>query len=287
MAPVHGPAVPRRRLGVELRRLREEARLTLEQVAEQLECSTSKISRLETGKGIPKARDVRDMLAMYDAGDAKTRERLLRWVRDGQQQGWWHDYADVIGEKWDTFVALESDAAAMYAYETTVVHGLLQTPEYARAIGEVILTDPAESDLDMFVELRMLRQQVLERDESALRLHVVMEETAIYRPVGGLDVFRGQLAHLLEMTDHPSVNLQVLPLKMGAHAAMGVAFALLTFAEEAGHDIVYVEGVGGAVVLEHERGVAAYRHVFDEIARRALDGENSAAFIASILQGSD
>jgi hypothetical protein len=293
MAQLRGPAVPRRRLGAELRRLREGAGCSLEQAAAHLECSTSKISRLETGKGVPRIRDVRDLVDLYGLRDQRLRDRMARWVREGQQQGWWHDYTDVIGDKWDTFMALEADAAAMYSYETAVVHGLLQTADYARAIGRAVLSDPTDGELDRFVQVRLLRQRVLDGDGgddgdgSGLRLHVIVEETAVYRPVGGLEVFRGQLAHLLDMADHPAVRLQVLPLTMGAHAAMGIAFALMTFEGEDTHDVVYVEGIGGAVVIEHERGVAPYRQAFTLIESMALGRRESVDFIAAILQGSD
>lgn len=290
MAPLRGPAVPRRRLGAELRRLREEAGATLEQAAAHLECSTSKISRLETGKGIPRIRDVRDLVDLYQVHDQRLRDRLARWVREGQQQGWWHDYADVMYDKSETFVSLEADAEAMYAYETTVVHGLLQTPAYTRAIGEVLFTDPTQVELDKFVELRSLRQhRVFSREEGPLRLHVIMEEPVIYRPVGGPQVMRGQLERLIEMADHPAVTIQVLPLDVGAHQAMGNAFVLLTFADpDPGQEgVIYAEGVGGATILDHERGVTQYRAAFDGISRRALDLRKSVSFITDMLRGED
>jgi transcriptional regulator with XRE-family HTH domain len=287
MTPVRGPAVPRRRLGAELRRLREDAGLLIEQAAEQLECSTSKISRLETGKGIPKARDVRDLLTIYGIADAKVRDRLIRWAREGQQQGWWHDFSEVLGDKEATFVALEADAASMRSFEATVVHGLLQTPAYTREIGKVALAGLPDADLDLFVELRQQRQQILLRDEAALDLHVIIEEPVIYRPVGGPELMREQLAHLIEVADRPSVTIQILPLTVGIHPAIAGSFALLAFADDIDHGVVYAEGVGGAVILEQRKDVTTYTRAFDEIRRRALEPEASVKFIASILQGTD
>ncbi|MGH7278596.1 MAG: helix-turn-helix domain-containing protein [Candidatus Rokuibacteriota bacterium] len=283
MAPVRGPAVPRRRLGAELRRLREDAGLLIEQVAEQLECSTSKISRLETGKGIPKARDVRDMLAMYGVTDGKVRDRLLRWVRDGQQHGWWHGYSAVIDEKMEALVALEADAGSMRSYETTIIHGLLQTPDYMREVGKAVYADSSPADLDLFVELRRHRQEVLFREEGALDLHLVMEETALYRPVGGPKVFRNQLEHLLKAVRRENVRIQILPLSTGVHPAMGGSFALLSFPDDVDHGVVFAESARGVVTLEHAKDVATYAHVFDEISRRALDFDESVTFIASVL----
>jgi transcriptional regulator with XRE-family HTH domain len=274
-------------LGAELRRLREDAGMLIEQVAEQLECSTSKISRLETGKGIPKARDVRDMLTMYGVTDGKVRDRMIRWAREGQQQGWWHEFSGVIDEKVEAFVALEADAASMRSYETAIIHGLLQTPEYMREVGKAIFADPTPADLDLFVELRQHRQEVLFREEVALELHLIMEEVALYRPVGGPKVFRDQLEHLLAMVKRENVTIQILPLSTGVHPAMGGSFALLSFPDDVDHGVVFAESARGAVTLEHAKDVATYAHVFDEISRRALDIDESVTFIASVLQGSD
>lgn len=288
MAPVRGPAVPRRRLGAELRRLREEAGLLIEQVAEELECSTSKISRLETGKGIPKTRDIRDMLGLYGVRDGRVRDRLIRWVREGQQQGWWQDFSEVIPDsKHETFVALEADAVTMRSYENTLIHGLLQIPGYSREIAKVVLDEPTPADLELFVELRQHRQQTLIQPESALTLHVVLEEPALYRPVGGAAIMREQLVHLIEMAHHRSVTLQILPLAVGVHPALTGSFALLAFADESDHGVVYSEGVGGGVILEHAKDVRTYTQAFHEISRRALDTKTSVEFIASILKGTD
>jgi transcriptional regulator with XRE-family HTH domain len=287
MTPVRGPAVPRRRLGAELRRLREEAKMRIEQVAEALECSASKISRLETGKGIPKARDVKDLLTLYGVTDAKIRDRLVRWAREGQQQGWWHDFSGVLDAKDETFVALEADAVSMRSYETTLVHGLLQTADYAREVGAVIRTDPSPADVELFVELRMHRQEILLRAEPAFDLHVIMEEPCLRRPVGGPAVMRSQLRHLVEMADRPNVTLQILPLAVGVHPAITGSFVLLAFADDIDHGVVYAEGVGGAIFLEHAKDVMTYTRAFDEIRRRALNADASVKFIASILRDSN
>jgi transcriptional regulator with XRE-family HTH domain len=285
MTPVRGPAVPRRRLGAELRRLREEAKMRIEQVAEALECSTSKISRLETGKGIPKARDVKDLLTLYGVTDTKVRDQLIRWACDGQQQGWWHDFSEVLDEKEETFVALEADAASMRSYETMLVHGLLQTVDYMREIAKVLLEGAPKAEIDLFVELRKHRQEVLSRTEGALELHVIMEEPALYRPVGGPEVMREQLGHLLRMAERPNVTLQVLPLSIGIHPALTGSFQLLAFPDGIDHGVVYAEGVGGAVVLEHAKDVATYTRAFDVLRRRALNTDDSVNFIAGVLPG--
>lgn len=286
MPPSWGPAVPRRRLGAELRSLREGAGFLIEQVAQELECSTSKISRLETGKGIPRARDVRDMLTIYGVVDARVRDRLLRWARDGQQQGWWHDFSGILAEKEEAFVALEADAASMRSYDTTVVHGLLQTEAYAREIATGIRVGPELVDMEMFVQLRRHRQEVLRRDKGPLDLHVIMEEAALYRPVGGVTVLREQLTYLLDVAGYPNIILQVLPLATGVHPALTGSFALLAF-DDVDDGVVFAEGVAGGAILENARDVEAYALVFEEIRRRALSPEDSVTFIASILQGSD
>jgi transcriptional regulator with XRE-family HTH domain len=127
------PLLPRRRLGAELKKLREKARLRLDDVATQLMISSSKLSRLENGQGIPQQRDVRDLINFYKVAGTPLAERLMRWTREGRRQGWWKDYPDVVDELLDAYLAMESEASVMRSFAPTVLPGLLQTETYARA----------------------------------------------------------------------------------------------------------------------------------------------------------
>ncbi|MGH3836395.1 MAG: helix-turn-helix domain-containing protein, partial [Pseudonocardiaceae bacterium] len=257
MSPVRGPVVPRRRLGAELRALRDQAGLTIEEVAKELECSVSKVSRLETGQGIPKSRDVRDLLDRYGVTDQAHRDRLMRWVRDGQRQGWWDDFSDVLApdpedpllpDNLSRYVALEQDASEVRSFETIVFHGLLQTENYARAILNTLSTADEEAT-DRLVELRMRRQRRLYAEEDPLIVHMVLDEAVLYRPVGGKQVMRGQLKRLLDDAQRPNITIRVLPFSIGAHRSLAGSFVVLAFADSDDNDLVYIEGHVGDLYL--------------------------------------
>lgn len=290
MAPIRGPVVPRRRLGAELRRLREEAGLLIEQVAGELECSTSKISRLETGKGMPRLRDIRDMLALYGVGDAGIRESLTRWAREGQRAGWWEKYSDVLRsgalrpDQLGTYIALESDATTMRIFQLAVVPGLLQTGAYATTVlGAALVRPHGKHELGRLVELRLRRQEVLRRSADPLRLHCVLDEAVLRRPVGGNRVMAGQLEALLDAAGLPNITIQVLPFSVGVHPGISGSFAVLEFEDAADHDRVYVESHAGSMYLEQKSDVVAYRQLFDEVSNRAPDSAETTELIASQL----
>lgn len=296
MSPGLGPVAPRRRLGAELRRLREGAGLKIEQVAAELECSVSKVSRLETGKGIPKARDVRDLLDRYRVTDAAQRDRLFRWGRDGQRQGWWSEYSDVlvadlddrlVPDGWDRYVALEADAAAIASFEPLVVHGLLQTEEYARAVLGALssaTTAREQSRFDRWIEVRMRRQQRLYADQP-LRLDLVLDEAALRRPIGGDGAMRRQLQRLLDDSERPGITIQVLPFSVGMHRAIAGSFVLLRFEDADDHDMVYIESHVGNLYLERTEDVATYEGLVESLHGAALDVQRSRDLIATLRDG--
>lgn len=289
MPPIRGPAVPRRRLGTELRRLRENAGLLIEDVATELECSTSKISRLETGKGIPKVRDIRDMLDMYAVDDRVLRDRMLRWARQGQQQGWWHHYVDVLQEETpvpvhlDTYIAFESDASAYLTFQTTLMPGLLQTAAYARAVIESLAFRYNARDVDRLVEVRMRRQQILSRAEAPLRLHAVIDEAVLSRPIGDHQVMQDQLQALTRAAEQPSITVQVLPFAVGLHQGLVGSFELLEFSDAEDHDLLCVEKLTGNSYSEADEEIMRYRQAFRDVCKKALDPARSTAFIEAAL----
>ncbi|MDQ3825726.1 MAG: helix-turn-helix domain-containing protein [Actinomycetota bacterium] len=292
MSPVRGPVVPRRRLGAELRALREQAGLTIEEVAKELECSVSKISRLETGQGIPKGRDIRDLLDRFGVTDHARRDQMMRWVREGQRQGWWHDFSDVLApdpedpllpDNLSRYVALEQDASAVRSFESTVVHGLLQTEDYARAVLTALSTADAEAT-DRLVELRMRRQERLYVDEDPLRIHVILDEAVLHRPVGGEQVMQAQLKRLVADAQRPNITIQVLPFSVGAHQATAGSFVVLAFPDSDDNDLVYVEGHLGDIYLEKEHDVDVYERMFDKLVDISMTAEQSVAFVTTVLR---
>lgn len=270
-----GPVVTRRRLGGELKRLRDRSGLKLEDVARRLECSPSKISRLENGKGIPKSRDVRDMLDVYGIGDGEQRERLLEWSRTGQARMWWSDYADVLPPGFDTYVELEWDAAEIHAYESHVVHGLLQTPDYARGVlSDAWRSSYSADQIERMVEVRLKRQEALTADHG-LTFHCVLDESALYRVAGSPEVLRGQIEHLIEMAAADHVDVRILPFTAGLVATSLSSFAKLTFADGLEHGLVYVERPGGAEFLADASEIALHEARLEMVLGAALTEEAS------------
>ncbi|MPZ64625.1 MAG: helix-turn-helix domain-containing protein [Pseudonocardiaceae bacterium] len=292
MSAEGGPSIPRRRLGFELRRLREAARLRIEDVAADLECSVSKVSRLETGKGIPKVRDVRDLLQRYGVDDPQYHERVMRWAREGQSQGWWTQYSDVLVQDphdplmaahLERYVALEADAELIETFEPIVVYGLLQTEDYARAILQVLSTNTSPALLDRVIEVRLRRQQRLYAAADRLSLHLVIDESVLHRRVGGDRVMQQQLRRLLEDGERDNIDIRVMPFHNGAHPAVAGSFVLLDFPETPVHDVVYIESHLGNVYLEKDADVDAYTKLFRSLSGSALTPADSAALIESLL----
>jgi transcriptional regulator with XRE-family HTH domain len=282
MASEHSPTVRRRRLALELRRLREAARLTCEEVAEHLECSASKISRVETGRVSVSPRDVRDMLELYSVPAAQ-REGLVQLARDSRQKGWWHAFSDTMQPQFATYVGLESAASEIRIYEVSLIPGLLQTEDYARAvIRSGMMSSPSE-DVERSVALRMARQPALTRDDPP-KVWAVLDEAALRRRVGGSGLMRLQLEHLLDQAALPNVAVQVIPFGGGAHPAMGRPFIILVFPERVDTDVVYLEDLTSALYVEDVAEVDRYNVFFNHLRATALSFDDSAALITSVLK---
>ena len=205
-----GPTVRRRRLGTELRRLREANGLKLEEVAAQLGVAPSTLSRIETGKAPTKSAYLSQMLETYGVTDAEQRQVLVDMAREGHRKGWWAAYDDVLPSGFDIYVGLEAETAAIRGYEISVVHGLLQTPDYARAVLREMFPRHTAEQIGRLVDLRIERQRRLD-DDPPLELWAILDEAVIRRPVGGTAVMCAQLEHLLAMAERPGLTLQILP----------------------------------------------------------------------------
>jgi len=270
-----GPAGPRRRLGAELRRLRNGAGLHLDQVALRLHCSTSKISRLETGKGIPKPADVRELIKIYDVAADTERDMLMRLVRESRTEGWWASYTDgVAPERFfldapGRYAVLETDAVALWSFDIGALHGLLQIPDYTRAVLSAQLPHHSTQAIEQLVELRLRRQERL-RGPSPLRLTAVLDESVLFRVVGAPDVMTAQMRHLLDLMELPHIVVRVLPFTAGLLRAHLDHFMLLEIPDDLGSDLVYIEGHAGETFLEAEHDVALYRDVFADALDRSL-----------------
>jgi transcriptional regulator with XRE-family HTH domain len=287
MAAPQSPVGSRRRLGAELRRLRLKTGLTLDDVAELMTCSTSKISRLETGKGIPKVPDVRELMRIYGVASDTERDMLLRLVRDGRQHGWWESLTDgVQPERFmmdspSRYAALESDATAVRSFDVTLVHGLLQTESYVRTVISAILPHHSAEEIERLVALRLKRQEALHRVEpDPLTLVAVLDEGVLCRPVGGSTVMREQLEHILDVSELSNVTVRVVPFSVGMLRAHAGTFVLLDIPDELGSDVVYMESQAGETYLTGSSDVDLYKDVFVDVLRHALSPDESRAVVS-------
>jgi transcriptional regulator with XRE-family HTH domain len=276
------PTVRRRRLALELRRFRESARLTCEEVAEHLECSASKISRIETGRVSVSPRDVRDMLDLYGV-PGEQRDDLVQLARESRHKGWWHAYSDAIQPRFATYIGLENAASEIRIYEVALIPALLQTQDYARAVITAGSVGASDDVAERSVAVLMARQPLLTGDDPP-RVWAVLDEAALRRRVGGAGLMRLQLEHLLEVSGLPNVALQVLPFGAGAHPAMGRPFVILAFPERADSDVVYLEDLTSALYVEDVAEVDRYNVFFDHLRATALSFSDSAALIQSALK---
>lgn len=275
MRDVRSPTLRRRELGTLLRTLRNERNLTVEQVAAQLLCSPSKVSRMETGQRGATARDIRDLCDIYRVTDPAQRENLTMLAAEGKQQGWWQAYEL---DYFATYVGLEEAATAVRGYQSSVIPGLLQTPAYARAMAEVIVPEVTSSRVDELVEVKMRRQALLAKDPP-LPLSVILDEAVLHRVVGSPAAMRAQLDHLVEASELYEVTIQIIPYSVGAHPAMESTFSILDFNDPV-PSVVYVEGLVGFIYIERPQDIARYERVFDSLQRIALSPQQSLRVIA-------
>jgi transcriptional regulator with XRE-family HTH domain len=270
------PTGRRRRLGAELRRLREAAGLTIDRVAEELECSPSKVSRIETGQVSATPRDVRDMLGLYRVDDDRL-EAMVQVAREARQRGWWQKFVDVP-DGVPAYVGLETAATSIDIYMALLVPALLQTPDYARAVIAAVRPDLPPSEIGRRVELRLRRQELLDQERPP-RMRVLLDDTVLRRPVGGSGVMAAQRRRLLADADRPAVTVQVLEAGAGAHAGMDGPFTIFGFQAPAERDVVALDSAADALYLEGPEDVARYRRVFELLLPAARSPEDSAAII--------
>jgi hypothetical protein len=257
--------------------------MTCEEAAVRLECSPSKISRVETGRVRIHPRDVRDLLELYGAGEEQC-AALLAIAREARERGWWHSFFGELPKLYLTFIGLEAEAARVRTYEPQLVPGLLQTEAYARALRrrEPLRWEPEETE--SFIAARMARQSHLTRADP-LHLWAILDEAVIRRTVGGDDVMRRQLQHILDIGRLPHVTVQVIPFAAGAHPAMEGAFTILEFPDPADPQLVYLEHLTSSLYLEQEQEIAWYGLAFDHALRSALSPEDSRKLIMEAVIG--
>jgi transcriptional regulator with XRE-family HTH domain len=275
------PTVRRRRLGQELRRLRELKNMTAEEVADRLLVSQSKISRLENGRRSISQRDVRDLCNVYEVEDHRIVDSLMHMAKESRQQGWWHAFGDI---PYSVYIGLETDAASLRVYEPQVVPGLLQTRGYAEAVCEGALPEASPGDIEKRVQVRMRRQERVTDSRHPLRLWAVLDESALRRAVGGRQTMVEQLERLNEMSQLPHVTVQVMPFEMGAHPGVNGQYAILEFPDASDSSVVYLEGVTSDLYLEKTHDVQSYSVMYEHLRAEALNPDQTREFIEKVAK---
>ncbi|MCO5996526.1 helix-turn-helix domain-containing protein [Actinoallomurus rhizosphaericola] len=280
MTEPHSPTVRGRKLASELRRLRKDVDLAVEEAAAQLGWSRFKVSRIEKAQTKPTVADLRAMLDLYGVDNAN-HAALIELHKNSWRRGWWTDYSDVFR---GSYVALEDDAATIEEWSPQLIPGLLQTDDYARAVIRASLPGD-EAVVQRRVQARSARRTLLGRtDRIAPTFIAIIDESALRRPIGGPEVMRSQLRALLDAARRPNVSLRVLPYAAGAHPGLDGPFIILSFPEQLAPDVAYVETKGGDIYAESAADVRRFRVDFGNISAAALTPEESMEFIAAVIK---
>ncbi|GAA0944152.1 helix-turn-helix transcriptional regulator [Pseudonocardia zijingensis] len=282
------PVLSRRTLGTELRRLREAAGVAVSRAAEELDCSVSKISRIETGLSTPRRPEIDTLLRLYEAPSA--REELVQLAGEGKQAAWYDSYGDLLapGSTLHRFIGLEAGASVLRQFSPAAVPGLLQTESYARAI--ITASQPAVSGeaLDTMIRMRLDRKGVLTREPEPLRVAALLDESVLRRPAHGPGVMREQVEHLCRIVEEPSptIEVRVLPFSLGLHGLLGGAFQILSF-DHGESDVIFFEGQDGGGLQEKADIVQAHSDRLDTAWKQALEGRELLRFLQEVTDTYD
>ena len=271
------PTVRRRELGALLRSLRNERGWTVEEVAERLRVSSSKVSRLETGQRGANAGDIRTLCDLYEVADDQ-RQHFMDLAREGKQRAWWQP----LGLPYPTYVGLEAEATSISDFGLGFMPGLLQTPAYARAVLRAAVPRWVPEVVEQRVQGRMTRQQIL-FSEQPPEFEAVVDEAVLHRVVGSPAVMRDQLEHVVELTDLQHVTLRVIPYDAGALPAGNNKFIILRLPLPEVSDVVFIEGLTGDLYLHEPRDVEGYTTTFRALARLAASPDNTQKIIAAMI----
>jgi transcriptional regulator with XRE-family HTH domain len=284
-AHMAGPTIRRRQLGRRLRSIREAANQTPKEAAKWIRVTESTLSRVETGKVAPKLAHIRGLCQLYGI-ESPDSDALLRMAREANQTGWWVAYGDTVPNWFRDYIGLEGDTSELHTYDPELIHGLLQTPDYVRAVRLAAQPHAMPGDLERSVELRQARQDNITKTKPP-KLTAVMSEGALRRLVGGPEVMRGQLQHLLEMSELGHVDIRVLSFEAGAHPAMISPFTILHFPGDDEDDdmaAVYLENDLGGLVQERPRDIERYEWIFQQVKKAALPRKQSRQLIATLME---
>jgi transcriptional regulator with XRE-family HTH domain len=276
------PTLRLRRLAAEMRRRREEAGLTQDEVFERTSINQATLYRVENALSRPQVRTLRALLDLYGVNSERT-AYLLTLLRESDQRGWLETIDADLPERLTTYIELEDEARTVLNYESSFVPGLLQTEDYARSLIRGVLPEATRAEVDGRVEVRMRRQEVLTR-ESPIRFWAIVGEGALRHRVGGIEVMRRQMLRLAEAADEPNITLQVLPFEAGAHPGMLGSFHVLNFDHEEFPNIVYIDSMAGDLFLDAPADIERYTVIFQYLRAIALSPEGSVDLITKLAE---
>ncbi|MFE3721245.1 helix-turn-helix domain-containing protein [Streptomyces cyaneofuscatus] len=275
------PTVRRRRLGAELKRLREKAGVSMEDAAERIGGDKPKISRQENGRqGVSKL-EIEALLALYEVSDDRLRTALTTLAREGRRKGWWAQYSDILPAGFQERLSIESDAARILTFQSMLVPGLLQTAEYATEVIRAAGKSATEDQLKSYIEVRASRQEIFARDNPPQYV-CLLDEAVLRREVGGPAVMAAQLGKILEVNNPPKLTIQVVPLSQGWHAGADGAFNIYSYPDPMDLDVVNLDYLDGALYLEEDLPVERYQLAFDELRATALASRQSMELVSSV-----
>ncbi|UBU11156.1 helix-turn-helix domain-containing protein [Nonomuraea gerenzanensis] len=281
--PGSGPTALRILLGSQLRKLREAKNVTREEAGHLIRGSESKISRMELGRVGFKERDVADLLTLYGVVDQQARSAVLDLVATANEPGWWHRFNDVLPTWFQAYVGLEEAAARIRTYEVQFVPGLLQTKEYARAVVTAGAAGIGAEEIARRVDLRLERQRMFDRPDGPV-FWAVIDEAALRRPIGGAEVMRAQIEHLVDLMRQPNITIQVMPFSFGGHSAEGGAFSILRFPDTDLPDVVYVEQLASALYLDKREDVDRYTEVMERLCAVSTTPDETIELLRAIAE---
>lgn len=281
-----GPTVRRMLLGHELRQYREARGISREAAGEKIRASASKISRMELGRVGFKLRDVEDLLKLYGVTDRARMKAYLEVARESNKPGWWKQYGDSLHKWFVRYVGFEEAADYIRIYESQFIPGLLQTKAYVQEI----ITSGGEPDdvVEQRVDARLQRQKRLETDTD-MRMWVILDEAAVRRPIGGREngreIMRGQLERLIELAeDYDNITLQIVPFSAGAHAAEAGSFTLLRYSEFELADLLYLEQLTDAEIVDRRNVVEAYTKAMTRLSVAAATPDETLEMLREMLK---
>jgi transcriptional regulator with XRE-family HTH domain len=277
------PTVRRRIVGAQLRRLRESSGVSRREAGASIGVGESKLGRIEIGRVGLEEHEVKQLLELYGIHDPQERDALLALAREANRPGWLQAFSGAMPAWFRPYVDLEEAAQVIRTYEVQFIPGLLQTEAYARAVVAHGLSEPPEEEVARRVELRLRRQRILTASNPT-RLWAVIDEAALWRPIGGSEVSRAQLRALLDAARLQNITVQVMPFRVGGHAGEAGAFTILRFPEPELHDIAYLEQLTGAMYLERDDDMDHYGAAMERLCVQSASPEESMDLISKIIR---